>query len=435
MAEEKGKRYRKKKVRINYSKAARALALLILVLTIVLSYLPVALGRGMSYDRSLLRPCGELGSKAPGLRAQSAIMYSTDLNEPVFEKNADQRMEPYSITKILTCYLALENLDPDTELTASPNACRVLEDGMELELEPGEKSRAMDLIYAAMMMSANDATIVLGEGVSGSEREFVELMNKTVKKWGCKDTNFVNTNGWQHKDHYTTARDMAIITKHCFENEKLREIALTKKYTMPATNMSGKLKMQNALLKATDNLEGLTFGKTGSWSETQCSITLGFKESGLSAIIVLLGDTAKGRMEDPRTLIKVAHDLTPGFIVTDSDKNVCNTWVRHGVKSKVSLDTKGLRYAYPENQRAGGVKVKTEINILEAPVKRGEKVGKFYIYANREQVGEGYLYAGEDIETGWLPSYLYITNRTTIFIGIIIALILILGLVMSKIKR
>lgn len=435
VAEEKGKRYRKKKVRINYSKAARALALLILVLTIVLSYLPVALGRGMSYDRSLLRPCGELGSKAPGLRAQSAIMYSTDLNEPVFEKNADQRMEPYSITKILTCYLALENLDPDTELTASPNACRVLEDGMELELEPGEKSRAMDLIYAAMMMSANDATIVLGEGVSGSEREFVELMNKTVKKWGCKDTNFVNTNGWQHKDHYTTARDMAIITKHCFENEKLREIALTKKYTMPATNMSGKLKMQNALLKATDNLEGLTFGKTGSWSETQCSITLGFKESGLSAIIVLLGDTAKGRMEDPRTLIKVAHDLTPGFIVTDSDKNVCNTWVRHGVKSKVSLDTKGLRYAYPENQRAGGVKVKTEINILEAPVKRGEKVGKFYIYANREQVGEGYLYAGEDIETGWLPSYLYITNRTTIFIGIIIALILILGLVMSKIKR
>lgn len=435
VAEEKGKRYSKKRVRINYRKAARALALLILVLTIVLSYLPVALGRGMSYDRSVIKPCGELGSKSPGIRAQSAIMYSTDLDIPVFEKNADQRMEPYSTTKILTCYLALKNLDPDEELTASKNACRILEDGMELELEPGEKSRAMDLIYAAMMMSANDATIVLGEGVSGSESEFVELMNKTVKKWGCKNTHFVNTNGWQHRDHYTTARDMAIITKNCFENEKLREIALTKKYIMPATNMSSKLKMENALLKATDNLEGLTFGKTGSWSESQCSVTLGFKESGLSAIIVLLGDTEKGRMEDPRTLIKAAHDLTPGFIVTDSDKNVCNTWVRHGVKSKVSLDTKGLRYAYPKNQRTSGIKVKTEMEILEAPVKKGEKVGKFYIYANKEEVGEGYLFAGEDIEKGWLPSYLYVTNRTTVFAGAIIVLVLILGFILDKRDR
>lgn len=436
MAEERGKRYSKKKVRINYLKAARAAALLVIVLTIVLSYLPVALGKGMSFDRDLIRPCGELGSKVPGIRAQSAIMYSTDLDMPVYEKNADQRMEPYSITKILTCYLALENLDPDMMVVASQNACRELEDGMELELVPGEETRALDLVYAAMMMSANDGAIALGEAVSGSESEFIELMNKTIKKWGCENTHFVNTNGWQHKDHYTTARDMAVITKHCFENEQLREIAMTKEYTMPATNMGPELKMENALIKATDDLEGLTFGKTGSWSESQCTVTLGFEESQLSAIIVLLGDTAKGRMEDPRKLIKAAHDLTPGFIVTDSDTNVCNTWVRHGVKSKVPLDVKGLRYAYPKNQKAGGVKVKTDIEILEAPVKKGEKVGKFYIYANKKEVGEGYFYAGEDIEKGWLPSYLYVTNRTTVFAGAVILLIVLLGLVLNlKSKR
>lgn len=436
MAEEKGKRYNKrKKYRINYLKAARSLALLILVLTVVLSYLPVALGRGMSYDRDLIRPCGEPGSKAPGIRAQSAIMYSTDLDMPVYEKNADRRMEPYSITKILTCYLALENLDPDMMVVASKNACRELEDGMELELVPGEETRAIDLVYAAMMMSANDGAIALGEAVSGSESKFIELMNKTIKKWGCENTNFVNTNGWQHKDHYTTARDMAIITKHCFENEQLKEIAMTRKYTMPATNKGPELKMENALIKATDDLEGLTFGKTGSWSESQCTVTLGFTESQLSAIIVLLGDTAKGRMEDPRTLIKAAHDLTPGFIVTDSDTNVCNTWVRHGVKSKVPLDVKGLRYAYPKNRKASGVKIKTEIDILEAPVKRGEKVGKIYIYANKKEVGEGYLYAGEDIEKGWLPSYLYVSNRTTVFAGSVIVLVLLLGLVLHLNSR
>ena len=431
VAEEKGNRYRKNKVRINYLKAARALVLLILVLTVVLSYMPIALGKGMSFDRSLIRPYGETGSQDIGVKAKSAIMYSTDLDMAVYEKNADERMEPYSITKILTCYLALENLDPELMVKASRNACRELEDGMELELEVGEETRAIDLIYAAMMMSANDATIALGEAVSGTEEEFVDLMNETVRKWGCENTHFVNTNGWQHKDHYTTARDFAVITKHCFENEQLREIALTKKYTMPATNMGAPLKMENALLKATNDLEGLTFGKTGSWSDTQCTITLGFRESGLSAIIVLLGDTSRGRAYDPRTLIKAAHELTPGFIVTDSDKNVCNTWVRHGVKSKVSLDVKGLRYAYPKNRKAGGVKVKTEMDILEAPVKTGDKVGKFYIYANKELVGEGYLYAGEDVEEGWLPSYLYVTNRTTVLVGAVIILILLLGLVLQ----
>ena len=124
MAEETGKKYRKKRVRINYRKAARALALLIIVLTIVLSYLPVAFGSGMSYDRSLLRPYGEVGSKSPDIKAKAAIMYSTDLDMPVYEKNADKKMEPYSITKILTAYLALENLDPDMIVVASKNACR-----------------------------------------------------------------------------------------------------------------------------------------------------------------------------------------------------------------------------------------------------------------------------------------------------------------------
>ena len=435
MTEKHAQKQQKKKVRIDYRKAARALALLILVVTVVVSYMPAAMGKGKSFDRDLIRPCGEIGSKAPGIRAQSAIMYSTDLDMAVYEKNADQRMDPYSITKIVTAYLALENLDPDLMVTASKNATRELEDGMELELEVGEETRAIDLIYAVIMMSANDGAIALGEAVSGSESKFVDLMNETVQKWGCENTHFVNTNGWKNKDHYTTARDMAIITKHCFENEKLREIALTKEYTMPATNMGDELLMENALIKATDNLEYLTFGKTGSWSETQCTVTLGFKESGLSGIIVLLGDTAKGRMEDPRTLIAAAHDLTPGFIVTDSDKGVCKAWVRHGVKPTVSLDVSGLRYAYPKSQKASGVKVKTDIDLLEAPVKKGDKVGKYYIYANKEQVGQGYLYAGEDVEKGWLPSYLFVSNKTTLMALTAIALVLALGYILNRIRK
>ena len=432
---ERQKKQNKKKFRINYRRAARALALLLLVLTFLVSYIPAFLGSGTSFDRSLIRPHGDISAKAPDITATSATVYSIDLDMPVYEKNADTRMAPYSITKLLTCYLALENLDPEQVVTASANACKELEDGMELELEVGEKHKAIDLVYAAMLMSANDGATALGEAVAGSEKAFAKLMNDTVKEWGCEDTHFVNANGWDNRYHYTTAHDMAIITKHCLENEVLRQISLTKEYTMPATKQHDKLKMENAFLKVTENDKAMTGGKTGSWSETQCTIALEFAENGMNSVMVLMGDTAKGRSKDPRKLIDAAHEFTPGFIVTDSDKGVCKAWVRHAKKPTVSLDVSGLRYAYPSNQKASGVKVKTEIDILEAPITKGDRVGRFYIYADKNIVGQGFLYAGEDVEKGWLPSYLFISDRMTLLVGVAIALILILGSILDKKRR
>ena len=439
MAEETGRRFKeepkKKRIRIRFGRLSCALALLIVVAVIVVSIVPVALSGSPAYDRSFIREYGNVNAAAPKITASSAIMYSIELDKAVYEKNADERMAPYSITKLLTCYLALENLDPDQVLTASKNATKELEDAMELELEPGEKHKAIDLVYASMLMSANDGAIVLGEGVSGSEKKFAKLMNKTVREWGCKDTHFVNPNGWDDKDHYTTAHDMAIIVKHCLENEKLKEIALTKRYTMPASNMSDELEMENALLKATDNLPGLIIGKTGSWSETQCSIALAFKDKELSAIIVLLGDTAKGRLSDPRKLISVCHELTPGFIVTRDDKNVAEAWVKNGVVPKVSLDVKGLRYAYPSNGKASSVKIKTEVGKLEAPIKKGDKVGKYYIYTDNRETGKGWLYAGEDVEKGWFPSMFFISNHRALITLLSAALVLLTGFVLDKLQK
>lgn len=429
---ERERRKRKRKIRIDYRKAARALTLLILIAAFLINLLSAAAGTGESYDSSLIREHGDTSAEAPGITAGSAAMYSIDLDEFVYEKNADEKLPPYSITKILTVYLALENLDPDDVLTASKNAVRELEDAKEMNLFEGEKLKMIDLAYAAMMMSANDAAIVLGEGVSGSEKAFVELMNETVKGWGCENTHFVNTNGWEHKDHYTTAHDMAIIVKHCLENETLRKIAVTKKYVVPATNMNDELELDNALLKATEKIDGVIGGKTGSWSETQCTIAYGFRDNGLTSIVVLLDDTAKGRVNDPVKMSGFAHDVTPGFIVTDSDKDVCEAWVKYGAVPKVSVSVKGLRYAYPKSQKASGVKVKTDFDKLEAPVKKGDRVGKYYIYANDEQVGQGYLYAEEDVERGWFLSRFYVSNSATLIAAVILALLVLFELITRK---
>ena len=414
---------RKRRVRLDYRKAARALTLLVLVASFLMNLFSAASGTGEGYDRDLIRECGNPDAEAPKLTAGSAAMYSLDLDKFVYEKNADKKLPPYSITKILTVYLALENLDPDQVLKASKNSVRELKDGMEMELEEGEKLKVIDLCYAAMMMSANDAAIVLGEGVSGSEKAFVKLMNETVKDWGCENTNFVNTNGWEHKNHYTTAHDMAIITKHCLENEMLRKIAVTKRYVVPATNKNDELELDNALLKATKKIDGVIGGKTGSWSESQCTVAYGFKDNGLTSVVVLLDDTAKGRVNDPVKMSEFAHEVTPGFIVTNSDKGVCEAWVKYGAVPKVSVDVKGLRYAYPKNNKARGVKVKTEFDKVEAPLKKGDRIGKYRIYANDEQVGQGYLYAGEDVKKGWFLSRFYVSNTATVLVVVILALL------------
>ena len=432
---ERSRERKKKKFRVNYRKAARALALLLLVMTFLVSYIPAFLGSGTSFDRDLIREHGSLDAKVPEITATSAEVYSVDLDMPVYEKNADAKMPPYSITKLLTCYLALENLDPEKVVTASANACKELEDGMELELEVGEKHKALDLVYAAMLMSANDGATALGEAVAGSEKAFADLMNETVKEWGCENTHFVNANGWDNKYHYTTAHDMAIITMHCLENETLRKIAMTEEYTMPATKQHDKLKMENAFLKVTDNDKAMLGGKTGSWSETQCTLALEFADNGLTEVMVLMGDTVKGRMKDPRKLINASHEFTPGFMVTDSDKNVCRAWVRHAVNPSIPLDVSGLRYAYPSSQKASGVKVKTEIDLLEAPVRKGDRVGRYYIYADKEIVGQGFLYAGEDAETGWIPSHLFISNRMTLMVGTAVILLLLLGNILEKRRK
>ena len=409
----------------------RSLTLFVLVLCFAVNLVMALSGAGEKYDRKLIREYGDPEAEPPKIKAEAAALYSVDLEDFVYVKEPDKKMAPYSMTKLLTCYLALENMDPDDVITVSKNATKELEDGMEMELSPGEQLKMIDMVYGAMLMSANDAATALGEAVGGSEKGFADMMNETAAGWGCENTHFVNANGWDPKKHYTTARDMAIITRHCLENETLRKIATTEEYTIPASNMSDPLKIENALLKATGDIGGVTGGKTGSWSSTQCTITFEFTEDALTGIVVLLGDTADGRQKDSAKLVKFSHKVTPGFMVTDSDKEVCRAWVKGGAETKVPLSVKGRRYAYPKNRKPSGVRVETEIGKLKAPVKRGDKCGKYYIRANGKIVGQGYLYAAEDVRSGLPLSKLYVSDSA----GLIAVIILLLLAVLEVLGR
>ena len=384
---------------------------------------------------TLADPIGDLNAEAPDIKAECAVLYSLDLGEFVFSKNADKKIDPYSTTKILTCWLALKNLDKEQVVTVSENATQVYEAGTTIWLKPGEQIRVIDLVYGAMLESGNDAAYALGEAVAGSESDFADLMNKTVAEWGCENTHFVNANGWKNENHYTTVHDMAVIMTKCLENKELMDISVTKKYTAPATNLTSAREMKNYFLGSIDNDDIMTCGKTGSWSEDDCGLVASFTEDGLSEVMVVLRDSEKGRAEDAKILADYAHRVTPGYAVPAAGSNVKTVWVRHGEKTRVDLVADGATYAYPAENKVRAIRTEIETEKLEAPVKKGQEAGKISVYLGDELIGEHKLVASEDIETGWLPSYLYISNKATLNALKVIGLFILLLLLVSTIGR
>ena len=143
------------------------------------------------------------------------------------ERNADTKRYPASTTKILTCIVALEHGDPDELVTVSKKACNLSEKNSKMGLKPGEKFTLLDLLYGLMLPSGNDAAIAIAEHLGGSVSGFSDLMNEKAAEIGMKNSHFVNPHGLHHAEHYTTARDMAILSAYAMQNPTFAEIVST----------------------------------------------------------------------------------------------------------------------------------------------------------------------------------------------------------------
>ena len=162
--------------------------------------------------------------------ASSPYVMFMDMNtgRVLYEKEADKKIYPASTVKIMTAILALENCNLEDKVVATETALASVPDGVTaMDIQPGEELTVRQLLYGTMLASAADATNVLGEAVSGSVSDFVQLMNEKAKELGMNDTNFSNTHG-EHDDRtYTTVRDMAKLARYAMQNEDFREIVKT----------------------------------------------------------------------------------------------------------------------------------------------------------------------------------------------------------------
>ena len=207
----------------------------------------------------------------PDITAKGAIVYCQNTGEIIYSKNRNSRIAPYSVTKLMTVLLAVQNLPLDQEVTVSAAAASQKEASMDLK--EGEVLTVRDLIYGALLPSGNDAAYALGEAVSGDIDEFVDMMNQVAQNIGCENTQFKNPSGMQEKGHYTSAYDMMLITRAALSNEIIRKAAGSTSYTVEKTNKSDKRRLKTHISFLEDEDSGIYAGmhlgiKRMDWSCT-----------------------------------------------------------------------------------------------------------------------------------------------------------------------
>ena len=176
--------------------------------------------------------------------AKAVVLADLDSGRLLYSKNADEQRSPASLTKIMTVLLAVEALERgevtlEEMVTAQSDCLEGLNtDSSTSGIQPGEVMRYQDLLYCAMVHSANEACNVLAHRVSGSVSAFVEKMNERAAELGCTNTHFADPNGLSNENHYTTAYEMYLITREAITHPLFAEICNTRGYDMPATNVS-----------------------------------------------------------------------------------------------------------------------------------------------------------------------------------------------------
>ncbi len=238
------------------------------------------------------------------LNARACILIEAESGDVIYAKNADMRMYPASTTKVLTLLLACKYADMDATTVVSPYALfRVGEGSSVLGIYNFEEINIKDLLYGTMLTSGNDGANVIAEAVTGDMDSFVDLMNRAAQAYGCTNTHFVNPSGYHDPEHYTTARDMATITRIAMQDPLFADIANCTKYTIPKTNMSSKrdLVLVNNWYRLYTEEHADCYYEYGSGIKTGHTSDAGYcyvgsaEKNGVKLISVVLGCTSRAR--------------------------------------------------------------------------------------------------------------------------------------------
>lgn len=392
------------------------------------------------------------------LQAEAAIVMDAETGKILYEKDAYTPREPASVTKIVTCLVALDHLEMDQQITVKSNGNPT---GNVINVKAGEVFTAEQLIYALMLPSANDAAVALAEEIGGSQEAFCQMMNKKAADCGAKNTNFMNPNGlnWPgHEAHLTTAYDLAVITREAMKNETFRKIVSTLTYDIPATNMSEPRHLVNTNkflwdddvkayvadkmakqpnpepLWVPEPYEGVLGVKTGTTSTAGACFVGALDAHGTELIAVVLHSGEDERYKDTEALwnytISTFYDT---HVMAAKGEPIEKVRVKRGAVRKVEAAPEmDAVITVPKGESVKKVKTKTELDELRAPVKKGQVVGTVRVYDGDEVVCERNLIAASNVEEGGFLSIFGVPDKLAPVVYIILILLAAVAVVFGR---
>ncbi len=346
------------------------------------------------------------------LNGKSIILIECGTGKVLYEYNADERLAPASVTKVMTMLLVMEAIDRgeityDTVVTASERAKSM--GGSTIFLDAGEQITIDDLLKGIAVASGNDACVAVAEHLSGSVEKFVAVMNNRAKELGMVNTNFVTCNGLDADEHYSSARDIAIMSRELLKHEDIFRYTTIWMDTL----RDGKFQLANTnkLIRFYAGANGL---KTGSTSKAKNCISATAKRDNLQLCAVVLGsDTSQLRFNAASTLLNYGFN---NFVLSGMKKGeeAGEVTVKKGNTAKIKAVLEDDCMSVTEKNSAEEIKkTVTLAENVEAPVKKGDKLGEIVISSGGEERRVNIVAASDADKISFGKMYMKVLKKWT----------------------
>lgn len=361
----------------------------------------------------IIQTCSQNVDKKPEIQSKIAVAYDRASGRVIWGKDENKRSAMASTTKIMTAIVTLENANLDDVVTVSSKAAWT--GGSSLNLKAGDKVKLNDLLYGLMLRSGNDAAVAIAEYVGGSVEDFANLMNQKAEQMGLIDTHFVTPHGLDDPNHYTTAKELAIMADYAMGNEKFAEIVGTKTTTIIVNGYGREISNTNELLGV---LNGVTGVKTGFTNNAGRCLVTSVNRNGWEIIVVVLrADTKKIRTKDSIEIIEYIYNNYQQVNIKEIVDEKFNDWCKINVdrivinkakEQKISLQISDLNCNIIPIKNTNIDSVDIDINLLfyyDAPVEQNTIFGTVKVMLGNEVIDVIKIYNINKIEKKGVEDY------------------------------
>ena len=338
------------------------------------------------------------------ISSPSAVVICENTGRILYDKNANQKRPMASLTKLMTAIIFVENCRMNEIIQIDKNACYI--GGSEVGLVPNTQISAKDLLTGMLLPSGNDAATQIAIHIAGSTENFAKMMNIRAKELGLTNTKFVTPHGLDNEDHYSTAYEMALISKYARNYKEIRDIVQTKYATITINNNQKQLKNTNALLFDYPYTTGM---KTGFTDDAGRCLSASASKDNLNLIAVVLGsESSQIRFSETKQILEETFEKYNYYDLSNFTNIYINIPIIKGQKNNYIVTYSDNISEALTKEEYSNIQVKQELlKEINAPMHKNDYIGKVTIYTGDYIIYEKEIHLEYDIQKKKVKDYMY----------------------------